>query len=73
MEQVEDGKASSIEDSSRELRLVEQSFFRDIVKKVRGRYWRLVTWIVVGFIGAGVVWTFLACPLLHRIQWCPWS
>ncbi len=72
MEQVKDGEVSSIEDSSRELRLVEQSFFRDIVKKVRGRYRRLLMWTVIGFAVAGLAWTFLACPLLHHsIGWCP--
>ncbi|MBI3996445.1 MAG: hypothetical protein HY352_02175 [Candidatus Omnitrophica bacterium] len=72
MEQVEDGKASSIEESSRELRLVEQSFFRDILNAVHGRYRRLLTWVVVIFAVATVAWTFVACPLLHhRIGWCP--
>ena len=72
MEQMEEEKASSIEDSSRELRLVEQSFFRDLLKGVRGRYRRLLTWTIIGLVGAGVIWAFLACPLLHHsIGWCP--
>ena len=72
MEQAEDEVTPNVEDASRELRLVEQSFFRDIVSKVRGRYRRLLTWTVIGLVGFGVVWTFLACPLLHHtIGWCP--
>ena len=72
MDQVKDGEVSSIEESSRELRLVEQSFFRDILKGVRGRDRRVLTWTVVGLVVALVVWTFLACPLLHHsIVWCP--
>jgi hypothetical protein len=72
MEHVEDGEGSGVEASSRELRLVEQSFFREIVKQVRGRYRRLLIWTVIGLVGTGVVWGFLACPLLHHsIGWCP--
>lgn len=72
MKQIENEGTLNIEDASREVRLVEQSFFQDILNKVRGRYRRLLTWTVVGLIGFGVVWTFLACPLLHHsIGWCP--
>lgn len=72
MEQMEEEAAPDIEEASRELRLVEQSMFRDILKGVRGKYRRLLTWTVVGLVGFGVVWTFLACPLLHHsIGWCP--
>lgn len=72
MEQEGDRSTSSVEEASRELRLVEQSFFRDVVSKIRGRYRRLLIWTVIGLVGFGVVWTFLACPLLHHsIGWCP--
>lgn len=72
MEQVEGDTAPNIEEASRELRLVEQSMFRDILKGVRGKYRKLLTWTVIGLVGFGVVWTFLACPLLHHsMRWCP--
>jgi hypothetical protein len=72
MEQAEGKALPDIEEASRELRLTEQSIFRDILKGVRGRYRRLLTWTVVLFAAATVVWTFAACPLLHhRIGWCP--
>lgn len=72
MEQAKDEVTPNVEEASRELRLVEQSFFRDILNKLRGRYRRLLTWVVIGLVGFGVVWTFLACPLLHHsIGWCP--
>lgn len=72
MGRIEDGAASSIEEISRELRLAEQSFFRDTLNTVRGRYRRLLIWTVAVFTTAMVVWTFVACPLLHhRVGWCP--
>lgn len=72
MEQAEREVAPGVEEASRELRLIEQSFFRDILKNVRGRHRRLLTWTVIGLVGFGVAWTFLACPLLHHsIGWCP--
>ena len=72
MEQAGDEVTPNVEEASRELRLVEQSFFRDVLYKVRGRYRRLLIWTVAVFAAAMVVWTFVACPLLHhRIGWCP--
>lgn len=72
MEHAEESTPASVEEAGRELRLAQQSFFKDVLGGVRGRYRRLLIWTVVGFVAAGLVWTFLACPLVHhRIGWCP--
>lgn len=68
-----DEKATAdIESASRELRLTEQSIFRDILQTVRGRHRRILVWTVIALLVMGTIWTFALCPgIHHRIGWCP--
>jgi len=63
----------NIEQATLELRLAEQSFFRDVVGDLRRRYRKQIFWTMVATIwGAAFMWGILICPLLHRFNRCPW-
>lgn len=69
---MEDKSPEHMEQASRELRLAEQSIFRQTLEGTRGRYRRLIMWITVACVGVLVVWTFAMYPALHhQLGWCP--
>jgi sulfite exporter TauE/SafE len=61
-----------IEEDARELRLTEQSFFKNVIRSIKRQHKKVLLRVGITFAGLALVWGFLACPLLRSMHLCAW-